>query len=43
VIAAIVRVESFADYATIFYQDGADHGIRMRERDTALRQIQCAF
>ena len=43
VVAAVVRVESFADYAAILYQDCADDRIRMREGNTAPRQIECAF
>jgi hypothetical protein len=35
-------MESFANYAAIFYQDCADHRIRVREGNTKLRQIECA-
>jgi hypothetical protein len=36
-------MESFANYAAIFYQDCADHRIRVREGHTQPRQIESAF
>ena len=42
VAAAVVRVETFADDASIFYEHGADKWIGMGEGLAAAREFECA-
>jgi hypothetical protein len=42
VVAAVVRVKSFANYAVIFYEDCADDRIRVREGNASTGESERA-